>query len=61
MCTFSGVFGTLDIGQICTKTSCISQTANMVSSSLAVMTVGLGHLLAGCGMLDLEGYRGVLS
>jgi hypothetical protein len=49
----SGVYGIMDI-QTRTKTSCISQTVNMMSSSLAVVTVGSGHLLAGCGTLDLK-------
>jgi hypothetical protein len=56
MCKFSGVCAVMDI-QTRTKTSCISQTVNMMSSSLAVMTVGSGHLLAGCGTLDLKVIR----
>ena len=56
MCKFSGVCGIMDI-QTRTKTSCISQTVNTMSSSLAVMTVGSGHLLVGCGMLDLKVIR----
>ena len=39
------------------KTNSISQTVNMMSSSLAVMTVGSGHVLAGCGTLDLKVIR----
>jgi len=53
MCKFSDVCGIMDI-RTRTKTSCISQTVNVMSSSLAVMTVGSGHLLSGCGTMDLE-------
>jgi hypothetical protein len=53
MCKFSGMCGIMDI-QTGTKTSCISQTVNVMSSSLAVMTLGSGHLLSGCGTMDLE-------
>jgi len=56
MCKFSGVCGITDM-QTRTKTSCISHTLNMMSSSLAVMTVGSGHLLAGCGTMDLKVIR----
>lgn len=56
MCKFGGVCGITGI-QTRTKTSCISQTVNMMSSSLAVMTVGSGHLLAGCGTMDLKVVR----
>ena len=56
MCKFSGVCGVTDI-ETRTKTSCISQTVNVMSSSLAVMTVGSGHLLAGCGTVDLKVIR----